>query len=145
MIKHKLRESKRCINQSNFARQLRSSSSKRGSENKSIYPRLTASMFPTFCFPLMHSFGYSMVLTRTRTNSCLVVEPLLFFAALGLHLHHRAGLSLQALEYKRSSFGTWAQLLRGMWDLSSQSAMSSALEDRFLTTGPPGTSLVVEL
>ena len=146
MIKHKLKESKGCNNQSSFPGQLRSSSSKRGSENKSIHPRLAASRFPNFCFPVMHSFNYSMVLTRTRKNNCLVVRPLFFFfAALGLQLHCRAGLSLQALEYKCSGFGTWAQLPRGMWDLSSRSAMSSALEDRFLTTGPPGISLVVEL
>ena len=39
-----------------------------------------------------------------------------------------------------SSCGTWAQLLRGMWDLpgSGLEPVSPALAGRFLTTAPPG-------
>lgn len=125
MIKHRLRESKVCDNQSNFPGQLRSSSSKRGSANKSIHPRLAASMFPIFCFPLMPSFDYSMVLTRTRKNSCLVVGFFFFFfAPLGLHLHCRAGLSLEAVEY-RLQF--WCMGLATLSHVGSQFPISHVL------------------
>ena len=44
-----------------------------------------------------------------------------------------------------SSCGTRAQLLRGMWDLPGPGleSMSPALAVGFLTTAPPGTSLVL--
>ena len=44
-----------------------------------------------------------------------------------------------------SNCGTRAQLLNGMWDLSSPTRDQTrfpALESRFLTTGPPGKSPV---
>ena len=45
-----------------------------------------------------------------------------------------------------SSCSTWAKLSCGMWDLSSlarNGTESPAWEDVFLTTGPPGKSLVI--
>ena len=50
---------------------------------------------------------------------------------------------LQALEHRLSSCGTWAQLLRGMWDLpgAGLEPVSPALARGFLTTAPPGKSL----
>ena len=49
----------------------------------------------------------------------------------------------RALEGRLSSCGTWAQLLRGMWDLPGPGLepMSPALAGRFLTTAPPGKPL----
>ena len=46
----------------------------------------------------------------------------------------------RALECRLSSCGTWAQLLRGMWDLPRRGLrpVSPALADRFLTSVPPG-------
>ena len=43
-----------------------------------------------------------------------------------------------ALEHRLSSFGAWAELLCGMWDLSGPGIepMSSALAGRFFTTEP---------
>ena len=54
-----------------------------------------------------------------------------------------AGLSScgsRALERRLSNCGTWAQLLRGMWDLPGPGLepMSPALAGGFLTTVPPG-------
>ena len=48
----------------------------------------------------------------------------------------------QALERRLSSCGTWAQLLRGMWDLPGPGLepVSPALAGRFLTTASPGKS-----
>ena len=44
-----------------------------------------------------------------------------------------------------SSYGSRAQLLRGMWDLPRPGLepLSPALEGGFLTTGPPGKSLEI--
>ena len=45
-----------------------------------------------------------------------------------------------------SSGSTWAKLSCGMWDLSSltrDGTESPVLEDGFLTTGPPGKSMVI--
>ena len=46
----------------------------------------------------------------------------------------------RALERRLSSCGTWAYLLRGMWDLPGPGLkpVSPALAGRFLTTAPPG-------
>ena len=46
--------------------------------------------------------------------------------------------------HELSSCGAWAQLLRGMWDLPGPGLkpMSPALAGRFLSTAPPGKSLV---
>ena len=57
----------------------------------------------------------------------------------------RAGFSscgTRALECRLSSCGTWAQLLRGMWDLPGPGLepVSPALAGGFLTTAPPGKS-----
>ena len=48
----------------------------------------------------------------------------------------------RALECRLSSCGTWALLLRGMWDLPGPEIepVSPALGGRFLTTAPPGKS-----
>ena len=45
----------------------------------------------------------------------------------------------RALEHRLSSCGTWAQLLRGMWDLPGPGLepMSPALAGGFSTTAPP--------
>ena len=45
----------------------------------------------------------------------------------------------RALERRLSSFGAWAQLLRGMWGLPGPGLepMSPALAGGFLTTAPP--------
>ena len=53
----------------------------------------------------------------------------------------------QALECRLSSCGTWAQLLRGMWDLPQPGIepMSLELAGRFLTTVPPGKSLLYSI
>ena len=50
----------------------------------------------------------------------------------------------RALEPRPGSYGAWASLLRGMWDLpgSGIRPMSPALEGRFSTTWPPGKSWV---
>ena len=47
-----------------------------------------------------------------------------------------------ALEYRLSSWGAWAWLLCGLWDLprSGIEPMSLALAGRFFTTGPRGKS-----
>ena len=52
---------------------------------------------------------------------------------------------LQALEHRLSSSGTWASLLRGMWDLPGPGIepVSPAREGGFLTTVPPGKSLSI--
>ena len=49
----------------------------------------------------------------------------------------------RALECRLSSCGTWAYLLRGMWDLPGPGLkpVSPALAGGFLTTAPPGKSL----
>ena len=49
----------------------------------------------------------------------------------------------QALEHRLTSCGTWAQLLRGMWDLPGPGIepLSPTLAGGFLTTAPPGKSL----
>ena len=49
----------------------------------------------------------------------------------------------RALERRLGSCGTWAQLLRGMWDLPGLGLepVSPALAGGFLTTAPPGKSL----
>ena len=46
----------------------------------------------------------------------------------------------KALEYRLSSYGTWALSLDGMWNLPRPGIepVSHALTDRFLITGPPG-------
>ena len=46
----------------------------------------------------------------------------------------------RALEHRLSSCGTWAQLLRGMWDLPGPGfePVTPALAGGFLTTVPPG-------
>ena len=46
----------------------------------------------------------------------------------------------RALEHRISSCGTWALLLRGMWDLPRPriEPVSPALASGFLTTAPPG-------
>ena len=59
----------------------------------------------------------------------------------------RAGFSSsgsRALERRLSSCGARAQLLRGMWDLPRPAfkPVSPALAGGFLTTAPPGKSLV---
>ena len=48
----------------------------------------------------------------------------------------------RALEHKLCNCGTWAYLLHSMWDLpaSGIEPVSLALQDGFLTTGPPGKS-----
>ena len=45
----------------------------------------------------------------------------------------------QAIEHRLNSYGTWAQLLPGIWDLpgSGIKPVSSALEGGFFTTEPP--------
>ena len=50
----------------------------------------------------------------------------------------------QALERRLSSCDSWVQLLRAMWDLPRPGLepVSPALADRFLTTMPPGKSLI---
>ena len=50
----------------------------------------------------------------------------------------------QALERRLSSCGAWASLLHSMWDLlrSVLEPVSPALAGRFLTTVPPGKSLL---
>ena len=50
---------------------------------------------------------------------------------------------LRALEHRLSSHGTWAQLLRGMWELPGPGLepVSPPLAGGFLTTAPPGKSL----
>ena len=50
----------------------------------------------------------------------------------------------RALEHRLSSCGTWAQLLRGMWDLPGPGLepMSPALAGGFLSTAPPEKSLM---
>ena len=64
------------------------------------------------------------------TGFPLVVVSGLLFAVASLVVEH--GLS---------SCGTWAQSLRGMWDLpgSGIEPVSPALAGRFFTTEPPGT------
>ena len=49
---------------------------------------------------------------------------------------------LPALEHRLCSYGAWAQLLRGMWDLPGPGLepVSPALAGGFLTTAPPGKS-----
>ena len=49
----------------------------------------------------------------------------------------------QVLEHRLRSCGTWALLLRGMWDLPGPGIepVSPALAGGFLTTVPPGKSL----
>ena len=53
----------------------------------------------------------------------------------------------RALECRRSSCGSRAQLLRGMWDLPGRGleSVSPALAGGFLTTAPPGKSLPYSL
>ena len=53
----------------------------------------------------------------------------------------------RALEHRLSSSGTWASLLRGMWDLPRPGLepVSPTLAGGFLTTAPPGRSRKVEL
>ena len=53
----------------------------------------------------------------------------------------------QGLEHRLSSCGAWAQLLCGMWDLPGPGLvpMSPALAGGFLTTAPPGKSLILFL
>ena len=50
----------------------------------------------------------------------------------------------RALERRLSNCGTWAWLLRGMWDLPRPGLkpMSPALAGGFLTTAPPGKSQI---
>ena len=66
---------------------------------------------------------------------------LLFIAVCGL-LIVVASLVVEHRPYMRrlSSCGSWAYLLRGMWDLPRPGIepVSSALAGRFLTTAPPG-------
>ena len=49
--------------------------------------------------------------------------------------------------HRLSNCGSWAQLLRGMWDLPRPGLepMSPALAGRFPTTAPPGKPLIVVL
>ena len=61
--------------------------------------------------------------------------------------HAACGLSscgALALHSSLSDCGTWAELLRGMWDLpkSGTEPMSPALTGRFFTTEPPGWLVV---
>ena len=52
---------------------------------------------------------------------------------------------LRALEHRLSSCGAQAQFLHGMWDIPGPGieSMSPALAGRFLTTAPPGKSLIL--
>ena len=49
--------------------------------------------------------------------------------------------------HRLSNFGSWAQLLRGTWDLPRPGLepVSPALSGRFSTTAPPGKPLIVVL
>ena len=56
--------------------------------------------------------------------------------------HGLSSRGLRALERRLSSYGAWAQLLRGMWDPPGPGIepVSPALAGGFLTTAPPGKS-----
>ena len=59
--------------------------------------------------------------------------------------HELSSCGSQALEHRLSSYGAWAQLLRGMWGLPGPGLepVSPALAGGFLTTAPPGKSWAV--
>ena len=61
--------------------------------------------------------------------------------------HGLSSCGLWALELRLSSFGTWAQLLWGMWDPPGPGLepVSPALAGGLLTTAPPGKSLTKTL
>ena len=65
------------------------------------------------------------------------------FTALTLRRMGLSSCSLRTPERRFSSCGTWAQLPRGMLDLSrpGMEPVSPALQGGFLTTGPPGKPL----
>ena len=86
------------------------------------------------------------------SGSLLLLRLSLVVAGGGYSLSWRQGFSSQwlllwstwALGHAGvSSRGTWAQLLRSMWDLPGPEIrpVSPSLAGRFLTTGPPGKSL----
>ena len=54
--------------------------------------------------------------------------------------HNFSSCGSRALECRLNSCGTWAQLVRGMWDLPGPGLqpVSPALAGRFLTIAPPG-------
>ena len=78
-----------------------------------------------------HCSGFSCCRARALGMWASVVE------ARGL-----SSCGLRALECRLSSCGTWAQLLRSMWDLPGPGVepMSPTLAGRFLTTAPAGKS-----
>ena len=80
-----------------------------------------------------HCGGFSCCRARALGHTGSVV------VACGLY-----SCSMRALECRPSSCGPWAYLLRGMWDLPRPGLepVSPALEGRFLTTAPPGKSLM---
>ena len=65
---------------------------------------------------------------------------LLLLQSMGSRHTGLSSCGLLAVERRLSSCGTWAQLLRSMWDLPSPGLepMSPALAGGFLTTSPPG-------
>ena len=69
-------------------------------------------------------------------------RPLLLQSTASRHACFRS-CGLQAPERRLSSCGTWAQLLRGMWDPPGPGLepASPALSGGFPTTEPPGKSL----
>ena len=67
---------------------------------------------------------------------------LLFLWSVGSRHAGFSSCGSRALEGKLSSCGTWALLLRSMWDLPGPGLepVSPALAGEFLTTAPPGKS-----
>ena len=71
--------------------------------------------------------------------SGLLLWQLLLLWSTGSRCTGFSNCGTRALERRLSSYGAWAQLLHGMWDLPGPGLkpLSPALAGRFLTTAPP--------
>ena len=87
--------------------------------------------------------GFSLVMVNGGYSLAVVNEVLMWWLLLLWSPGSRwAGFSScqsWALEHRLNSYGTWAQLLHGMWDLPTLGIepMSPASAGRFFTTEPP--------